>query len=743
MKVSGHKPVSKKPARTPSAAVAANGASDRSSGSTLFGEDSTTRFALIAYVVVVLWIALQPLAGDDLWWDLSRGREVLKGSIAPSRLMLELDDQSESDWLGGVIGFVSYAAFDSNGLMLFRCGFVVGVAFLLWRCVRDNLSTATFLLASLAVVCLLPAADSVSLVYDVLGAVATLWFADRWLLGGRSVSLLILLGVGLLWANLGAGYALFLPIVIGVAIGRLGESSVSQNGVIVALLLLAATAWMNPRGGLGILDSFQRIRGSLDVDVDVSGQGTVGVIQTWQTWSERYGVVVPLAFVILSVLAVGLQFCWLKRSPRRFWQLGSVWIAGQWLAWTSPANLSLAAVWIGMTCLSARLPADRAAKGSVTRWKRGLLPACCLVLVGIAAVKAPADMGWGIDEQQDFRYLQSALPAVLPVGTGWADSLRSGGMIAWINPEGVRLQDLPHRAMLGGRLRQQHDIARDLAEQRKTSYYRSNGSQGGWWLSLQDRQTQLLLVEADNVELIAALEPTLWKPLTLDSPVVAYASTGNSAYSNRILETLQQRHFVDRGPWSYQRPQSTGSPFDRDRFGLAIEGGAIGQSIRQAEVFTAMELPNAAMRILHAEQLRSGAEPAEAIARCQMMLLHREYKRADRCSQFQALATTLACQRAGIALADAFPLPDLSECSDAMRGAVQLYLDGRWREAIELLGVGGLSDQDRYGLAILLLQLGDLDDGRAVLAALAESDDSALRLLASEALASLEFDLAS
>lgn len=696
---------------------------------------------MLTYVIIAFWVALQPLASDALWWDLSRGREVLAGSISPSRSLLELDQQAESDWLGGVLGFIAYALLGSSGLMLFRVAFVSSVAAILWLSVRGAMTATNFLFASLTLLCLLPAANSVSLVYDVIGVTMTLWFANRWFDDAQPRFVVTLAVVCGLWANFGACYAIFLPIVISVAIGRFSKSSVSGRSFAIGMTALIACAVLNPRAGLGMVDSIRRM--IVVGDIDSAHRGTDGMLHTWLGLSPEYGVVIPVAFVGISVLALWRQFRLLGHSPSRFWQIASVGLVCQYIVWTSQANLSMAAVWIAMTCVSVGWPVNRSSDKRFPAAQHLQILGCCLLLIGVVAIYAPNRLGWGIDAAQDPRYLQNALPEDLPPGTAWADSLRSAGLLAWIHPAGIRLQDVPHRAMLGGRLRRHEDIRHDLVGQRKTSYYRGDGSQGGWWLSLQDRQTEMLLVASTNVELIRGLEPTLWKPLTLDSPVLAYASTGNAAYSKKILEILQQRHFVDRGVWAFQRPQSTGSAFDRDRCGLAQDVGSIEQSVRQASVFASMDCPHAAMRVLQYEQTHHGARLSDQIAHCQMQMLHREYAVASRCSQMRALATTIACQRAGLKVAPAFPMPDLTESSSSLRKTVQLYLSGRWTEAISELSAIEPSEEDRYGLAMILLEAGRIDEGQELLQGLAVTTKSTMRLLVIEALASLEFNLSS
>ena len=112
-------------------------------------------------------------------------------------------------------------------------------------------------------------------------------------------------------------------------------------------------------------------------------------------------------------------------------------------------------------------------------------------------------------------------------------------------------------------------------------YWRDDGSAGGYWLPLTARNTTLLMVSDRHLGLIAGLEPSMWKPLSLDSSVIPYAPAGDPAYVERLLQVLREREIVEYTDWQYRFPVSLGSEFDRDRFGLWPAAADPTEAVRQ------------------------------------------------------------------------------------------------------------------------------------------------------------------
>lgn len=128
---------------------------------------------------------------------------------------------------------------------------------------------------------------------------------------------------------------------------------------------------------------------------------------------------------------------------------------------------------------------------------------------------------------------------------------------------------------------------------------RVDGTSGGWWLPLLDRQTTLILIPAEDRRTLQSFEPELWKPLAIDAPIIPYAFSGTPWATPGILQALQEREFVESGPWQYQPSTPWGNDWCVDLWG-GLTGQPDLQPIRrQIEIFSSLGLPIAAARMVH------------------------------------------------------------------------------------------------------------------------------------------------
>jgi hypothetical protein len=206
----------------------------------------------------------------------------------------------------------------------------------------------------------------------------------------------------------------------------------------------------------------------------------------------------------------------------------------------------------------------------------------------------------------------------------------------------IQLQDLPARAIVTGRFLQHQRMIDDLQAQRLMSYHLTDGSTGGYWVPLAERQTTLLAISQTDTELIRGLEASIWKPLSLDSPVIPYAAAGDDAYARRMLETLANREIVEYQSWQYTFPVSTESIFDRDRWGFRVVLADSEQTLQQAAMFRAMGLHYAALRVLFVgtQHFRDNTAIRCEIGRCQIELANAEQVDTGQSSLFRQLAAT-------------------------------------------------------------------------------------------------------
>ena len=667
-----------------------------------FGSTSSdglkTWLPFICLCVITLFFAVRPIASDELWWNMSRGRAVAAGTWTPSRQLLSLETNAEADWLSGLPIWFLYTALGASGLMLMRVISMLLITTYLYHR-GSHLSVTWRLLVPLLA---LSASDSLfdpsPMLMDLLGLVLlSAWLAvfqpndsperpagktaskatlrssvelpatsvrpsdcdtsygeDRVDSGWKRL-LLVLLFVG--WANLGQrvvlGWIALLPLLVMSAsragtmpcVHHIKDTSRLRSWLkwfspgrlpigmqYLGLAMLAS--WITPCGWYTPWDGLRLLFPGLSAEPWVLAQTPWSLFSAEQWNLEACGLVWFSAFVPLAL-------CY--HSTHRRLPFFTVWIAAQAIAWTSRENMPLAAVWLALILLDARVtryPSDRRQPDDSEatlrpRWKwLRLVPipdsmgtmeksaasqtisphryrtllflqpiqaafwlTGTLLLVGAICVSY-ANLGWGIDARLDERYLRLALSFVQPHGTAFATEVRGAGLFCWVHAGKIQVQDVPRRALLGGRLREHQLLCSDLRQQRQHVYWREDATQGGWWLPIQERNTSLLLVTAEDTELLRALEPSIYKPLSLDSPIVPYAAAGDPAYANLLLEVLKQREFVELGPWRYQAADWMLSPFERLPGTASAQLAELIRIRRQAGVFRAMQLQRAALKVL-------------------------------------------------------------------------------------------------------------------------------------------------
>jgi hypothetical protein len=323
-----------------------------------------------------------------------------------------------------------------------------------------------------------------------------------------------------------------------------------------------------------------------------------------------------------------------------------------------------------------------------------------------------------------------------------ADDVRGAGMLTWQRASTIPVQDVPQRALLGGRLAEHAMLLADLAAERQGSYWREDGTQGGWWIPLMQRKTTLLLIEAERFDLIRGLEPTLWKPLSLDSPVIPYGSTADTVHTPAVVEILKQRRLVEFGPWTYTPPQSYGSQYDRGLSGWRREALDSRIALRQARVFRAMRLPRAACKILlHEQRRRSDAKVVMELAACQDDLAHSEYVHAGHVSSFRTIAAQMAARRIGREAVEDARFDGSADVPVGFPSAVAEYLDGDLKAALASLNDGSATQEERYAIACLLIEAGSPEQASDVLETIEHESDNGLRVLAMWLCQQLTFDI--
>ncbi|TWU23389.1 hypothetical protein Pla52o_29250 [Novipirellula galeiformis] len=651
--------------------------------------------------------AFQPFSADDFWWQLSRGREVVGGSITPSRSLLTLETLAEADWLGGLPAFSVFQLLGGNGLMLCRVLLVGGGLAWLLAPPRSGgmVHPWVWFVVTLAMLTLAERFDMLPPMFDCLAILVLVGLMHRkpgeptgavpWPSKGRkhAASMVTAAGLFVVWSNLSpailAGLVGWLAFTFAASLS--GDPGRRANWGLAILML--AGGCINPRGVFAWSDSFSAIVPAWRNHPSLLA-GT-----PWRPLFEGLPNQAAILFLVLTAIWVATATLNRQRIPRGLFCFA--WM--QWLAWSSLSNVPLATTWLAADILFTwhRRGAWTISTLGWSRSRRiGLLVAPLVIAVAPPLSGLLGTLGWGIDVGLDNRMLRIALEPTRPYGTAFADDTRSGGMLAWEIPQlrepsaasdspPLQLQDVALRAVITGRFAEHRRVIDDLRQQRLMSYWLTDGSRGGYWLALERRKTTLLVVSSRDSELIYGLEPSIWKPLSLDSPVIPYAAAGDEHYARQMVETLTHREIVEFQNWQYSFPNSTGSLFDRDRWGAISVIVNADQAYRQAEVFRAMGLRYAALRVLWVgrEAFPESVPLACAMTRCQTELAEAEIAATGRPSWFRYFAATEALARDACSpslevklevqnksIVPGWVAPQKTERNDTLRNRVAAYL---------------------------------------------------------------------
>ncbi|WP_145351060.1 hypothetical protein [Roseimaritima multifibrata] len=648
-----------------------------SSANPLASKTARDRLAWLPFVCLVallLLIVCQPISGDGLWWEMSRGRAAWEGQPQPSASLLSLESGSEADWLGGLPLYAVQQTLGFNGWMLFRLAFLAIVGGFLWKKQRskEGLTPRLLVLLGLTTITLSESLSLQPVVYDLIGiAGLPLWILYRFRTTAPKdsadepaadvppqslfVGLLLAFAV---WSNLAAGIAFGGILCVLALFDAWKQTVISSKWFVACLAAITIGGCCNPRGIFAWNDSLQALLPFIPNPTYVlAGTEWGSMLQNAWGWQEFYFLALTATWIVdLFINTTD------NRRTNRFDLLS--FAVAQWFAWASLQNLPLAILWMtgnlafrwrrpiaGIETVAAspgdvQCTGDLSPDGSVI--KRMGIP---ILLLFAAAWSSGlfATFGWGVDQRQDYRLLRNSLQETHPHGTAFADTTRSAAMLAWVLPElpsplagqeKLQLQDIPLRAVRRGRLEQHIRLLSDLKRNRLMRYWRTDGSAGGYWLTFAERDTSLLCISNHNLDLIRGLEETPWKPLSLDSATLPFAFAGDEGYVRRMIQILQNRETIEHRYWQYEPPTSTGSAFDRDRFGGALDSISPQAIFEQAEVFRAMDLHYAALRVLTVGRARFPGDPflLASFFRCQRELADQERIDAGSASWFRSLA---------------------------------------------------------------------------------------------------------
>ena len=634
-------------------------------------------------------ILLRPAVNSDFWWNLARGRQVFAGSWTPSADLLVADSLPEADWLGGALHYFLLTLAGVWGvttlpvlatavalLLLVRSRnadhWLVGIIFLLWMpALRVSLQSSGSLM-------------------DVL-AMVVLWHMLVGLVPGQS-AVLKTAGLFCLWSNLGPG----------MLWGLWGLVAFFPRRQLSWQVLLAAGlgGMVNPRGLLAWRDAV------LNFAPGLLAGASWGVLPEHQFWSVPGQAQALVSWGLLLAFAVSSR--WLdRREPE------------QWLRWGAPVLslvmnpmlLPMSALWIGLDACSAEHPFPWPQQ---RRW-----PALRIAAAGIVGLVILLDaggmldtrlrLGWGIASQLDYRLLDDRL---VDIGEGdiigYTPDARSAGAVAWLQGK-VHPEDIPRRALLGGRWRQNALLLDDLMHNRGSAFRRADGTWGGWMAEMDVRHLLILFLPYELEQLHEALGETEWKAADVDSPVVPYVSADDLRFIPPIVDTMRQLSLVESGPWHPgQEIFSThGIRVDvREALGL---GGDPGTARLQSRIFRSLQTPLAAVRVLLPFRRMEGLQVVRnEFLQAQLALAEQDWLQTGASTRWSRAVIHRLTSNENIRRRPSLEVPDASRENALPAGwqkALDSYLQGRLQQAIEDLS--SQTDEERIARCMLWLEMGE------------------------------------
>lgn len=652
--------------------------------------------------LVALLLLSHPLRSVDLWWDLSRGREVVGGAVRPCQNLLVLDHASEAAWLGGVPFFCLWSV--GGVFALATVPLIAGLA--LFSRVRSTRATRPALSIVVAVLLLFAVRadlEPTAWLFDLIGLVAVAAVLKR---SGTTRSLPVILAIIFAsWANLGPR-----PLW-GLLLVALWPAPVTNRGKVVLVSILAGM--LTPRGPLTWLDSLVLFAPSAFVP------SAELMEPRWRSlWGADWDASLVAGLVLWSVTAVHVCRSDGLRSAR-----GVMLLIPLIAVALAQQNLGPASLW---TAMLWRMVAREESEDSVQGRSRWLAPALVgMTLLAIADARGMIDpdadtLGWGLSQAIDPRLLQidDSIPGNESVNAWCADS-RSAGVAAWACRK-AKPVDHPLRAILGRRTRLHADLRSDLVTAHQWRYQRDDGLWGGWAHRLREWRATLMFVSAEDSQLHRALIETPWKLIKLDSPTAPYVSAENPRYDQAVVSVMRQQGLVETGWWQPSIDIYNPQGWRVDAAGMLGLMPSASPAIRQAGFFRAIQLPMAAARSLAPIRHGGGTRSVRAeFIRCQEALARDEWNASGRVSRFRRAVLLSASPST---TRDPAPwLEDAAEKSPPdkeWRKCVELYGDGRTVEAATALT--GVSVHDHYARGLLWVEAGEIEQaGRAFRAAAA------------------------
>jgi TolA-binding protein len=683
---------------------------------TQVGHSTFAKLILLCIVASALLASLHPISCSDYWWELSKGREAAAGSLFPTSKLLAGSIRAEADWASGLL---FYLLVDNGGVLSLMCLKIFAALFAARLLIQQTVqrSTVAGVLIATSLLCARQAWEPSPLCFDTIGVLLALTLTKAVF---RATSLSAFVGLLILmccWSNLGSRS--ITGILITVPTLALSIRRPVAKILCIAMLLVAAS--LTPAGLATLPDSWTT------TFPQTAESSAILSLAGWSPWWSSPLRIECVAWLLLCCLSCR------QAVPGQAGNFFLVLTGTQIFAAMSPNNLPLAAMMMayfgtqlcGTTSdrVSDKVKVSNKDEARIdlrTRVERLVLT----VLMGALATWAlqpwsgcGSGLGWGIDPRLSPDAFSASLQSVSLTGTAHCVGIREAGLLSWHLRNGVKAFDTPRTALLNGRLRTHVLLTSDLSKNWQIPHRRTDESWGGWWLPLLERKTTTLVVPSEDLKLITAIEPTIWKPLSLNSVSLVYGKAGDPGCTQQIVNTLSLRDFVDRGTWVYQTT-SEESQTHTDLRDVIYGANTVYESLRLARVFRAMKMSVAALKVLSMLPVESNTELRQEFASNQLSLGYDERILCGRSSRFRLDAwqlTTPQSDSVSMIAQDVLNWSDtdLSQNEAPDITATRLYLSGDHRVAMQKLGA--IDAETLYAKAMMLLESGQTKETEAVL----------------------------
>lgn len=598
--------------------------------------------ALTVWVVLLL---LHPIVAPDFWWQIARGREVWAGNFAPSRTLLSNELNFDADWLGGLPWYLLYEQAGPAVLSMSITLIAVLLALQLakparWFSVSERAGRSRSLQIIVVFLGFAAARQSwgpTPLFFDLCGVIAVWSLAGRLRRKARWISFAALIMSELIWANSGT-IPLLGPLIAVLRINLPERDHVmpwrrqSQLLLFICLLIVGS---LTPRGIWTDWDSVRLFFPWISAD-----QGTLsaaGMLPSF-TWPPPVEVT---AFLILLTINLALL---VKKSSEANWFDLIVTVTSAVVAGSSSSNLASSALLLMLATIQMM---DRChATQPVANWFASLsVLGVTVFAIAVAGGLWPGmqtRIGWGLAPQLEPSILEKTLSGLSFTGSAYCSGAREAGFLVWLRPGTVKPMDFPTRALLSGRLKDHVSLGWELAKSWRDQHRRSDGTWGGWLKRFRENHVRLLMISADDVSVIRALEPTPWKPLAIDAPCLPYGVTVDPSINRKLAEIQNLLDVAELGEWTYPEPLASGVGSHFDLWGLLTGKHDLSIDHRQSRTLVAMNRPIAALKVLTHGLRRNDPATRHEFCAIQLALAYRDFLAAGQATGWR-LTACLEC----------------------------------------------------------------------------------------------------